>query len=220
MAGAILVTEGCDGFREEFDPAAGGGQRMRDGVTAKGLEYELLFLNLIFEAELFAAPEFLEWRQRHTGPGRVLPRRLVKGFDPGHLVPALRERRRLAEPLCKRREDLVIAPRFPQRLGGLAHRRNETVCPAHGEVVALQGDGTGKNDVGMPGGGGPERVTDDDGLRTGPGAPQPVEVLVMVERVAPGPQDDPDVRILQPRAVVVEYAPGFSSISAMRDTGM
>jgi len=47
----------------------------------------------------------------------------------------------------------------------------------------------------------------DDGLRDIEGAPQPVDVLVMMERVAARPIDQLDIRVLQRAAVVFERLP-------------
>ena len=84
------------------------------------------------------------------------------------------------------------------------HRDQVVVARRAGEVVALERRGDGQHDVGVLCQRVPEDLVHDHGLGPLPGAHQPVEVLVVVERVAAGPPDQPDVGVGQPLAVEVE----------------
>src|SRR5262245_39643125 len=55
---------------------------------------------------------------------------------------------------------------------------------------------------------GPERVVDDDGVRSRARAPQPAEGVVMMEGVPPAPVDEANPRVDEPAAVEVEGLPG------------
>ena len=63
-----------------------------------------------------------------------------------------------------------------------------------------------QHDVGMARGRGPERLVDDDGVGLRQRAPQPVQVLMVVKRVAAGPVHKANVGQRQLPSVVVERA--------------
>ena len=67
------------------------------------------------------------------------------------------------------------------------HGDQEGIGAGGADVVALQGDGGGEDDVGVAGRWGPEGVVDDDRVGAGEGAAEAGEVLVVVEGVASAP---------------------------------
>ena len=139
----------------------------------------------------------------------ALPGLLVEMAEPRHLVAALGVGVGDAEPLRQRAEDVVVVARLADRLDRLLHRDDEAVAPRAADVVALQRRGRRQHDVGVARGRGPPRLVDHDGFRSLPGAAELVGVLVMVERIAAGPIDQADVRIIAALAVEVERLAGM-----------
>ena len=77
------------------------------------------------------------------------------------------------------------------------------------DVVAFERRRRRQHDVGVARRRRPPRLVHDDGLRPLPGAAQPVEILMVVERIAAGPIDQPDVGIGRALAVVVVALAGM-----------
>ena len=75
------------------------------------------------------------------------------------------------------------------------HGEHERIARRAADVVALQRRRRWKHDVGVARGRVPPALVDHDGFRPLPSAPQPIEVLVVVEWIAARPVDQPHVRI-------------------------
>ena len=87
------------------------------------------------------------------------------------------------------------------RIDGAVHGEDEGIPRRAADVVALERGGRRQHDVGVTRGRRPPAVVDDDRLRLLPGALQPVEILVVVERIAARPIDQPDIGIAVAAAV-------------------
>ena len=207
VAGAVVVAEVRDGRGVELDPAGRRVERVRLGIGAEIGEQHEVVLGLR-DPHAAVAPEILERRQacallRHA-PGEGV----VALADPAELVLAAGEIVGDAEAFGEPRHDVVVAPRLAHRLDRLAHGVDRGIAAAGPEIVALQRGRRRQHDVGMARRRRPERVLHDDRLGLAPGAEQPVEVLVVVERIAPGPVHHADVGIGAPLAVEVVFAAG------------
>ena len=111
--------------------------------------------------------------------------------QPAHLVAALGIVGLAAEPARQLAENRVIVARLADRLDRLLHRDDETVARRAAEIVALERGRRRQHDVGMARGRRPPRLVHDDGFRPPQGGAQPVGVLMMVERIAARPIDQP-----------------------------
>ena len=131
---------------------------------------------------------------------------VVEVPQPGRGVAPLGERVGHTEPFGQRGERGVVVAGLRERRGVPAHRGEVRVGAGRADVVALQRDGRGEDDVGVPGRGRPVRLVHDDGAHRPERPAQPGQVLVVVERVAAAPVDELDVRIAVALAVVGEGA--------------
>ena len=111
----------------------------------------------------------------------------------------------------------MVVACLPDRVGGPVHGDQVGVPPPAADVLALQAGGGRQHDVGVPGGGGPVRLVHHDRVGPAERGAQPAQVLVVVERVAAGPVDQPDVRVGEPLAVVV--VGGTRAEQHVRDPG-
>ena len=87
------------------------------------------------------------------------------------------------------------------------HRDQPLIGGCGADVVALQRHGCRQHDVGKLRHRRPGALVHDNGLRDVERAPQPVDVLVMMERVAARPIDQLDIGVLHRAAVVFERLP-------------
>ena len=99
----------------------------------------------------------------------------------------------------------------------MCHGEQDGIRRLPADVIALQGGGGGQHDVGVPRLGVPPGLMDDDRFGALPCLHQPVEILVVMKRVAAAPVDETDVGILQALPVVVERFPGVQK--HVRDPG-
>ena len=97
----------------------------------------------------------------------------------------------------------MVAARLGVGLDGAVHRDRVRVVAPAGDVVALERRRDREDDVGVARHRGPVRLLHEDRVRPPERPAQAVEVLVVVERVAAGPVDDPRVRVRAPLAVEV-----------------
>ncbi len=102
----------------------------------------------------------------------------------------------------------MIVARLLVGRDGAVHRHQERIALSGADILALQGDRRRQCDVGMARRRRPHRILHDHGVRPAEGATQPAEILVVVERVAAGPIDQPDVGVGQALAVVIELFAG------------
>ena len=150
-----------------------------------------------------AVPEFLEGRHLVAGRLHVRAPLPVQVAQPLARGPALGEGFPCPQPFRQGREGGEVIARLPVRLGQPRHGEQGGVSAAGAEVVALDRHRRGQDDIGVPRGGGPERVVHHHGLRPGERLAQPGEVLVMVKRVPAAPVDQLDIRVAAALPVVV-----------------
>ena len=151
------------------------------------------------QQQLACRPELLERRCRLPGLSQSFGQGSVDVAQPAVGIAAFAERRRRAPSRSSEiGEDLVVITRLRARFKDPVHGHDTWIVPRRADVVAFEGDGRGQDDVGVPGGRGPVRLMDDDGVRPREGPSQAAEVLVMMEGVAADPVDQPDVGVDQP----------------------
>ena len=107
-----------------------------------------------------------------------------------------------AETLGQIGEDFVIVPRLAVRRRNARHRHQQRIVGAAADILALQRHGRGQNEIGVARGRGPAQFMHHQRIDLRESAPQPVEILMMMERIAAGPVDQADVGIGQGLAVV------------------
>ena len=150
-------------------------------------------------------PEMLEGVENHALGSRFLARLLVNVPEPFHLVAVFGECTLEPEALGQVGENIEIMPGVAHRLDHLVHGEDEAISRTRTDVVALKRCGGGQHDVRMARRGGPPGVVDDDGFRPLPRLHQPIQVLMVMERVAPAPVDHADVRVGAAFAVEVIF---------------
>ncbi len=169
-------------------------QRMAFRIAAKILEQHEVALRRRQLGEAFR-PELLEAGEGNALGGRARARLIVDPLAPGHLVAPFGEGGLVAEAPRERAENVEVVPRLADRVDGAMHGENERVARRAADVVALERGGGRQHDVGVARGRRPPAVMDDDRLRLLPRARQAVEVLVVMERIAARPIDQPYVGI-------------------------
>ncbi len=142
------------------------------------------------------------------GPNRS-PVLLVQLPDPFGGGAALGEPGLEAEPLGEGGEHLVVVAGLADRVDQPRHPEQVVVRGAAADVLPLERGGHRQDHVRPAGERVPERLVDDHRLRRPPGTGEPVQVLMVVERVAAGPVHEPDVRVPVDRAVVGEGRTGM-----------
>ena len=194
MAGAVGVAEAGDRLREDLDLAARRRQRLAVRVVAERAQPAAV-VGLLRQLN---SPRC----QNSSKLGAVRPlrpsagaRRLVEMASHWRAVRPSVKASRSPEPLGELGEDVVVVARLAERLGEPVHRDHQRVVGRTADVLALQRHRAGQHDVGMARGGGPGDLVHDQRVDAREGAAQAVDVLVMVERIAAGPVDQPDVRI-------------------------
>ena len=161
------------------------------------------------QAQRAPRPELVEvGHRRNPSPAAPLARTGARSHS--QRGAALGELLAEAETIGQRGEGRVVVAGLRVRLGERGHGDQQRVVAASRRVVvALEGRGRRHHDVGVLGHRGPVRVVHDDGVGPAERAPQPGEVLVVVERVAARPVHQPDVGVGQRAAVVVERLAGM-----------
>ncbi len=134
-------------------------------------------------------------------PGAEL---VVDVLDPPVGAPTLGEPVADSEPPSQLGEDVVVVSGLGHRFDRLLHPEDEVVIAGPADVVSLQWGGGGEHDVAVAGQGVPERLVADGGVRGLPGPGQPVQILMMMERVPTRPVDESGVGVGVTAAVVVE----------------
>ena len=160
------------------------------------------------QARLAVLPELVERRNDDIALGHARPEALVDVLDPltgaasfGELVPRTESLRQLGK-------GFVVVAGLAHRVEGARHGDDVAVVAPAADVVALERRGRRQHDVGVARGGRPVRLVHDDRVGPRERASQPVEVLVVVERIAARPVHEADVGQPQRAAVVVERAAG------------
>ena len=103
----------------------------------------------------------------------------------------------------------MVVARFADRLARFLHGDQIGLARGVADVVALQAGGGGQHDVGHLGGRRPELLMEHHRLGLAPGEPQPVEILMVMKRIAARPIDQADVGIDVLGAVVGEALAGM-----------
>ncbi len=167
-------------------------------------------------------PERIEARRQHACLDQSFGQAVVDVTQPVIGVPSLGEGFGSSQPFGQASEDGEVVPSLAGRSDDPVHGHDAGVVARRTDVVALERDGGRQHDVRMPSRRGPVGLVHDDRLGLGRNASsQPAEVLVVVEGVAPGPVDQPDIgdRPAPDRRSRTVH-PGCSSMSATRATGM
>ena len=223
VARAVVVAEPGDRRREQLDPAARRPQRMRRRDRRGTPRGACGRPAVVGQREHAAGPELRRTSGSSmpaSGARRRPSRRTGGAATPARSRPSVNalDAQRGREP----GEDRVVVARLAEWLGdrGAWRRRAGRVRPApmslRSSVVVA-----GSDDVGVAGGRRPERLVHDDGVGRAERAAQPVQVLVVVERVAARPVHEPDVGVGAASARRSRNgSPGCSSMSATRATGM
>ena len=207
MSRTIGVAKTGDRRGGNLDFAARGRQGRGFGVAAEVAE-DATVPDIDRQRQFAGFPELVEPRRVDAAFGQGVAGRLVNVCEPLPRRAALGECFTDAETLRQPGEDIVIVARFAVRADRAVHRDHQRVAGRRADILALQGDRRRQDDVGVARGRGPRRLMHDDRVRTGKGAAQTAEILMMVERVAAGPVDQLDIGIGQALAVVVERFAG------------
>ena len=202
VAGAVVVAEARDALGEELDPARRGVERVRLRVGAEG-------------------------RQQHAvlrGSGRRAVPASRSSSRLGSAKPASPARwrapsQRWRSQSSASRPSVKAAPTPSRRRSPPRWRSRRAPRPPAGPparmatisgsqwVIEMSSRSSrrrgGEDDVGVARHRGPPDLVDDDGLGAAERLDQPVEILVVVERVAARPVDEPQVRVAPARAVEV-----------------
>ena len=116
--------------------------------------------------------------------------------------------RLVTEAAGKLAKNIEIVARLADRRDGLMHGEQKIIARRAADIVALERRGRRQHDIGTARGRRPPAIVHDDGVGLLPGALQPVEVLMMMERVAAGPIDQLNVGIDGAMAVELVFAVG------------
>src|SRR4029453_12798203 len=199
MAWTVVVTKSGDGFREELEASRGCPERVSLWVGAVGSEKHR---QIVCDRELDIAsfPEGVEARHVNVALYSLLPGEVIQMPQPLHLRPALGELRFEPETTGERTVDGVVCLCLTHGGNGLLHGKIKTVTPRRPNIITFERRCAGEDDVGTPCCWRPPRLVYDDGFGFLPGVQQAINILNLVERVAPTPVDTPDVRIGSPRA--------------------
>ena len=130
-------------------------------------------------------------------------------FEPRAFVASFGERFAHAESFRKTGEDVVIAACTADRRHRAVHRDDTSVGTAGTDVVPLERRRRRKHEIGVPCHRRPVRFVHDQRVGPSQRAAQPVQVLVVMERIAAGPIDEADVGIRVVGAVVRERLAGM-----------
>ena len=102
----------------------------------------------------------------------------------------------------------AVVTRLAERFGQLVHGDHQGIGRRAADIVALQGHRAGQHDIGVPRRGGPGDLVHHQRLDFRKGAPQAVEILVVMKRIAARPIDQADVGIAVLASVVDEALGG------------
>ena len=122
---------------------------------------------------------------------------------------SLGERFAGAEAFGQIGEDRVIVPRLTIGRRNPRHRHQQGIVGTAADILALQRHGRGQHEIGVARGRGPAQFMHHQRIDLRESAPQAIEILMMMERVAAGPVDQADVGIGQGLAVVAIRAAGI-----------
>ena len=205
VAGAVVVAERGDLLGEDLDLARGSLQGIGGGVGPELRQHHRLAL-LAARLRDAGFPESLEGREGDAGLRRLLARFLVQVGEPLHCIATLGVDVVGAEAAGDLGEDPVVVTGLADRRARLLHGDQVRLLARVADVVALQPGGGRQYDVGHLGRRRPELFVEDDRLGLAPGIAQPIEILVVMERIAARPVDQADVGIGEFLAVVRDLA--------------
>ncbi len=120
---------------------------------------------------------------------------LIQVFDPLRFIAVFGEGFTVAEAIRQVSENIEVVTRLMLRLNRLMHRQHEAVTGRAANIVTLQGGGHRQDDIGHLRRRRPDNVLHDHRIRSLPAFHQPVNLLMMVERVAARPVDQTNLRI-------------------------
>ena len=141
-------------------------------------------------------------------------------LNPLYFVAALGKVAVEAQALGQFRKNIEVVASITEGGQCRGHGGEVVIVGAAAQVIALKGSGYRQHNVRMAGGGGPHGLVDHNRPRFLPGAYQPIQVLVVVKRIAACPVHQVNTGVGQPVSVVTVGCPGFSSMSVIRATGI
>ena len=128
---------------------------------------------------------------------------MIDPTAPRHLVTAFGERFLITEPGSEIAEDIEVVAGLANGRDGAMHREHEGIARRSADVITFKRGRRWQHDIRMPRGRRPPAVVDDDCFRSLPRSPQTIQILMMMERVATGPVNQPNVRIN--RGATIEF---------------
>ena len=222
MAGAVGIGETGDRRRGDLDPAA----RRRQRRARQGRDGRRARCRRPTARSAVPARPAPRTRRNSARCGRARPARggSARRYARSHCRGERPSVKRVgeAEPLGQPGEDRVVVARLAVGRHGPVHRDQQRIAGGGADILALQRDRRRQHDIGMTRGRGPRRLVHDRPCPGGQKASRSrAEMLMMVERVAAGPIDQPDIRDRSGAGRCSRTPrPGCSSMSAMRATGM
>ncbi len=99
------------------------------------------------------------------------------------------------KPRCKFRKYLIVIPGVIQRRNEFGHMKQKGICGRTCDILSLIRCCRGKHDVGVLCSRRPPGFMNDHRLRLLPGLTQPIQILVVMERIAATPINQADIRV-------------------------
>src|SRR5258708_6949719 len=187
VAGAVRVAEASDGFGMDLYPARRGVQRT--GLRIAPELPQPVGCGRRRQFQFPQSPESLEVGRRRVDGLQVVQGPLVEMLQPFLRAAPFTEGRFDPEAVGQPSEDRIVVAGLGGRRSRLVHGDHQRIMGRRADVVALERDRRGQDDVRMQGRPGPGLLVHDDGVGTREGLFQPKEILVMVEGVAARPVD-------------------------------
>ena len=204
MTGAIIVLEAFDRGRRQLDPPRRGVERLAVRIGQEvGIRDEIRLGQRDLDMALGPEPVEVGHDDAHVVALAAPPS--IHVTQPGGGVALFRVAVPDTQGIGDVGQNGEVIARLSLGRHHLLHCHHVAVSRAGGDVVTLQGRGRRQDDVGVAGGRGPPGLIHDDRFNTRPGAPESVQVLVVMERVAARPVDQADIRVSEAPAIVVVF---------------
>ena len=194
MGGTIGIAKAADVLRHQFDPARRRAQWMRNRVGAERFEHHIIARRRR-QFHPAARDEFLVGRQGHSTTPRAGTHPAPQFAQPCIGVAAFSECRFVAGTRGQFAKNVEIVATFANWRNRPLHRENEAVARGTAYVAAFQRRSRRQHNVGAARSRRPPAFVHHHGGRLVPDSREPIQVLMMVKRVAAGPVDEVDVGI-------------------------
>ena len=132
-------------------------------------------------------PEGIEVRQGNAAARGLGAVQFVEMAHPSHFIAPFGKPLAHAKTLGKGAENIEVRARLANRWHRLFHGQNITVAPGGTDVIALECGRGRQNDVGKARTRRPPAFIDDKGIGFAKRLDQPVEILMMMKRIAAAP---------------------------------